>query len=333
MYINLAENYGATTEVGVNDQQTLRTAASSDVANCFGSAMMTTVTTPIDMRQIKSAGEEHACVQRTGRDNPFSFGRNWQDFVNQRLNSEREQIALRSLREFLELPDLQDYSFCDVGCGSGLFSLAAHRLGARHIISIDVDPFSVQCCQQLRQSVGAPENWTVAHGSVLSREFLVQFGQSDIVYAWGSLHHTGRMWEAIRNTSDLLLGARGRLYLSIYNRVEGRGSSDYWLRVKKRYNRSSKIGKLFLENVYALRYDIMPRLVRFQNPLTFINTYSRGRGMDYWTDVRDWLGGYPYECASADEIFNFCKRQLNLELVNLRVTNTLGTNEFLFSKK
>jgi len=284
------------------------------------------------MPKIKSAAKKHGCVQHTGHNISFSFGRNWQDFLDQHLNSEREQIALRSMTEFLELPDFRNYSFCDIGCGSGLFSLAAYRLGARNIISIDVDPFSVECCQQLRQSVGAPENWTVAHGSVLDQEFLARFGKSDIVYAWGSLHHTGRMWEAIRNASDLL-GPNGLFYLSIYNRVEGRGSSDYWLRVKKLYNRSSQTGKVLLEVAHALRSDIMPRLVRFQNPFIFINTYSRRRGMNYWTDVRDWLGGYPYECASADEIFHFCKRELNLELVNLRVTNTLGTNEFVFHKK
>ncbi|MGH9357095.1 MAG: hypothetical protein ACRD10_13270 [Terriglobia bacterium] len=75
------------------------------------------------------------------------------------------------------------------------------------------------------------------------------------------------------------------------------------------------------------------KIASFENPQTLFTQYAASRGMDYWTDIRDWLGGYPYEFATAGEIFRFATRDLGFDLVNLRSTNTLGTNEFLFCRR
>ena len=261
----------------------------------------------------------------------FSFGRNWQDFIENYLTSERVEQAINSLKEFLGVSTLHGRTFLDIGCGSGVFSLAAYRLGASRVVSFDVDPLASKCCQHLRQSSGTPANWRVAQGSVLDQEFLSRLDKADIVYAWGSLHHTGNMWQAIRNTAALV-NEDGVLFLSIYNRVEGRGSSAYWSRIKKLYNRVPTIGKRAVEAAYVLRYSILPEILRLRNPLAAFRNYGHDRGMSYWADLRDWLGGYPYEYAAADELFRFCNRDLGLHLINLRSTNTLGTNEFLFGK-
>jgi SAM-dependent methyltransferase len=262
----------------------------------------------------------------------FSFGRNWQQFVRKYLTAKRVEQAINSLKEFLEIPDLRDRTFLDLGCGSGLFSLAAHRLGASRIVSLDVDPLATACCKYLRNSSGDPANWTVLEGSVLDKNFLARVDKADIVYAWGSLHHTGSMWQAIRNASTLVEDG-GVFFLSIYNRVEGRGSSRYWLKVKRLYNQLPGFGKTALETAYLLRYGILPQLLRLRNPLTSFRNYGQGRGMNYFADMRDWLGGYPYEFASASEVFRFCNKDLGLGLINLRSTNTLATNEFLFRKQ
>ncbi|HUY14157.1 MAG TPA: class I SAM-dependent methyltransferase [Terriglobia bacterium] len=262
----------------------------------------------------------------------FSFGRNWQDFLEKHLTPGREQRALQSICEFLEVEDLKDRSFLDIGCGSGLFSLAAHRLGAQSIFSLDVDPFSVQCCQELKRRAGNPQNWTVEEGSILDATLLDHLPSADIVYAWGSLHHTGNMWQAIRNAASRVKKG-GLFYVTIYNRVEGRKGSEFWLRVKKRYNSSSTLVKRSMEWAYMLRFGLLSSLASFKSPAKFVRDYGRERGMSYWTDVRDWLGGYPYEFASVHEMFRFCTRELGMEMVNLRATNTTGTNDFLFRKR
>ncbi|MGH9376682.1 MAG: class I SAM-dependent methyltransferase [Terriglobia bacterium] len=261
----------------------------------------------------------------------FSFGRNWQDFVERRLNPEREQIATDSLKEFMEVEDLRGRSFLDIGCGSGLFSLGAYRLGARAITSIDVDPFSVRCCEELRRRAGEPPNWEIHEGSILDTAFLGSIPKADVVYAWGSLHHTGDMWQAIRNAASMV-EKNGLFYLSIYNKVPGRMGSELWLHVKRLYNRSPRSGKRLMEFAHFGRH-VVRKLASFENPRTLFTRYAADRGMDYWTDIRDWLGGYPYEFASTGEMFRFCTRELGFDLVNLHSTSTLGTNEFLFRRR
>jgi len=262
----------------------------------------------------------------------FSFGKNWQEYVEHQLTPEREGIALKHLKDSLARQDLRGLAFLDVGCGSGLFSLAAYRLGAERIISLDVDPFSVQCCQELRARAGQPAHWQVRHGSILDAPVVAGLDLADVVYAWGSLHHTGKMWEAIRNAGSRVRPG-GTLFLSIYNRVQGRGSSEYWLRIKKLYNRSSAPVKRLMEVAYSIRHGLLPQLLRLRNPARYFREYQQQRGMSFWIDAKDWLGGYPYEYADTGEILRFCSRELNMELLDLNPTNTTGTNEFRFRRK
>lgn len=281
---------------------------------------------------MEEAGKLDAQAQASAQEKiTFSFGRNWSDFVARHLTPEREEIARKSIIDFLELPDLRGRTFLDIGCGSGLFSLGALRLGASRIVSVDVDPFSVRSCEELKRRAGNPAQWDVVHGSILDSALVTRLSKADIVYAWGSLHHTGNMWQAIRNTASLVEPG-GLFYLSIYNKVLGRKGSEFWLRVKRLYNRSSRPTKLMLETAHFVRNGLLRKLVSFENPLTLFTQYGQGRGMSYWTDIRDWLGGYPYEFASTDEIFRFCTRELGMEMVNLKATNTTGTNDFLFRK-
>ena len=72
----------------------------------------------------------------------FAFGSNWQRFLSV-LDDERIAEAERSLSTMLEVNDLRGWSFLDIGSGSGLFSLAALRLGAERVHSFDFDPESV----------------------------------------------------------------------------------------------------------------------------------------------------------------------------------------------
>lgn len=265
------------------------------------------------------------------QDQTFSFGRNWQEFLAC-VNEDRKRIAEQSIRDFMKVDDLKGKTFVDVGCGSGLFSLAAHRLGAERIVSLDVDPFSVQCCRHLHEEANSPENWRIIEGSVLDADFVASLGQFDVVYSWGVLHHTGDMWTAIRHAAGLV-NDRGRFYLSIYNRKRGLFGSATWLCIKKLYNRMPGVGKKMMLWAY-MAYYFQSKLLRFKNPFRLIREYPKRRGMAWRTNLIDWIGGHPYEYATVQEIFDLvCHEIGGFTLSNLQTTRGLGTNSFLFDRR
>lgn len=250
----------------------------------------------------------------------FSFGENWLNYLEQ-----IDQSALDNARDGLAalLPDnaIEGKSFLDIGCGSGIHSLAATQLGASSIISIDVDPASVAACRQTRQQLGQPDGWQIHEGSILDQAFVDSLPTAEIVYSWGVLHHTGDMWTAISNASSLVK-TDGLFAIAIYNKTS---TSRFWLWYKRLYNRSNALVKQLL--VWAL---VLPRaavrLLRGKSPLR-----SR-RGMSVYYDAIDWAGGLPYEYATFDEIADFC-RDLGFRLVHSTRTSATGCNEFVFRKE
>lgn len=164
----------------------------------------------------------------------FAFGANWNRFLRH-VTEDRVRSAERSLTEFMDLENLQNRSFLDIGCGSGIFSYAAFRLGAERVVSFDQDPLLVECCAHLRREAGSPVNWEVHQASILDNDFTSRLGSFDVVYAWGTLQHTGKMWEALRHSTERVKTG-GYLYIAIYNQVEGMVGSKFWRKFKRGFN-------------------------------------------------------------------------------------------------
>ncbi len=110
----------------------------------------------------------------------FQFGANWEAFLGT-LNDQRIHEAEQSLKEMLGVDDLSGKRFLDMGSGSGLFSLAARRLGAK-VRSFDFDPQSVGCTRELKKRYYADDNdWMVEEGSVLDEKYVISLGKFDVV--------------------------------------------------------------------------------------------------------------------------------------------------------
>jgi len=105
------------------------------------------------------------------------------------------------------------------------------------------------------------------------------------------------------------------------------------LKIKKLYNSSPKMGKNVLEMLYIFA-SFAVTLIKLRNPITNIKNYGLNRGMNWRTDITDWLGGYPYEFATVDEIFAFMKTNFpDFNLVNIKKTNGgTGNNWYLFKR-
>ena len=256
----------------------------------------------------------------------FSFGKNWKNYLNS-LSIEKIQIAKQSLKDFLG--NITGKTCIDIGSGSGIFSYSMYALGVKEITSVDIDPFSLQCSNYLRSKVKNPERWNIYQGSILDKKFISQSGKYDIVYSWGVLHHTGNMWEAIKNAASLV-NDNGIFFLAIYNKTR---SSRFWLKVKKGYNLSPKIGKKLMNFLlFSGMYFILP-LLSLKNPLIRLKNYKKNRGMAPMTDVKDWLGGYPFEVATFKEIVTFINRiDQNFKLVKYNKVNpgVNANNELVF---
>lgn len=279
---------------------------------------------------MKEPKEQMQQVTKVAGTDRFGFGANWQKYLRT-VDEERIRAAEASLQEMLGLEDLKGRSFLDAGSGSGLFSLAAHRLGAR-VRSFDYDPDSVECTLQLRARYGAagPE-WLVERGDVLDAEYMSGLGSFDIVYSWGVLHHTGDMWSAIANTARLV-EVGGLFFVALYNDMGS--ESEKWLRIKKRYCALPRALRPGYAALAVAPYEVREfgrELLRLR-PTEYLRSWTRyrgRRGMSRWRDIVDWVGGLPYEYAGAAEVTEFLE-QLGFEVAKLRPTSGLGCNEFVF---
>lgn len=257
----------------------------------------------------------------------FSFGENWLAYVREDLSEDRIQMAVDSIKTFTGAADLQGRSFLDLGCGSGLFSLAAHRLGATKITSVDRDRASLEATCQLRRVVGAPPHWSVLQGDILDSAFVAKLSAADFVYCWGVVHHTGAMYRAIENVCQLVK-ADGLLELAVYNRQR---LSPAWHAIKRFYNRAPSVVQKSMVGSYGC-VSLASKVLRGENPLGFLRQYSvSSRGMSFKRDLADWLGGLPYEYATPEEIQAFVK-PLGFQLLNVKVVNNHGCNRFLFMR-
>jgi len=261
----------------------------------------------------------------------YAFGRNWQRFLHV-LDGDRIAATETYLRRLLEAERLDGRRFLDVGSGSGLSSLAARRLGAS-VHSFDADEASVACTAELRRRHDATDAaWRVEHGSVLDEEYMRALGTFDVVHAWGVLHHTGAMWRALENVL-IPLAPGGRLIVTIYN-DQGRRSRA-WRAVKRTYNRLPGAARVLygagvigaIEGRAAVRHLLTLRPHVYVREWT---RYGQYRGMTRLYDWIDWIGGYPFEVARPEEIFDFYRRR-GLSLSRLHTTSGPGCNEFVFT--
>ncbi|MFC1662954.1 class I SAM-dependent methyltransferase [Patescibacteria group bacterium] len=250
----------------------------------------------------------------------FDFGKNWRNYSKSLTKTEFDE-AIKSLEQLFGPRRLSNKSFIDIGCGSGIFSIGAHQLGAKPVIGIDVLPSSIQC--SIENAVKYNINDIKFKKLSALDPQITALGKFDIVYAWGSLHHTGDMWQAIDNATKLV-HLDGLLMLAIYNK---NFMSPFWKIEKWLYHHSPRIIKWLIELFYFILVAPLKILIyrrRF---------FKKKRGMKFYYDAIDWLGGYPYEYATKSEVIEFLNRRGFKLLKVIPPLGISGCNQFVFQSK
>jgi 2-polyprenyl-3-methyl-5-hydroxy-6-metoxy-1,4-benzoquinol methylase len=259
----------------------------------------------------------------------FDFGKNWQEFSEQALSEKNIKQAAKEFGCLFEGILLEDRTFLDIGFGQGLSLLLATRKGAC-TFGNDINPLCAQVLDYNRRKFPDIESREipVVVGSFLKRqtiealENLTPEKKFDIVHSWGVLHHTGEMWKAIEH-AVMLVAPDGHFVLAIYNR---HWTAPIWKRIKLAYIGSPAVLRNLMVWLY-LGASAIKMLAVGENP------FVRQRGMDIYYDAVDWVGGYPYEYASREEIVAFMQKKGFALTKFIPTRGFTGCNEFVFHKQ
>jgi 2-polyprenyl-3-methyl-5-hydroxy-6-metoxy-1,4-benzoquinol methylase len=262
----------------------------------------------------------------------FDFGENWSRFSSNALSPERVRQARADFATLMDRAgiDLQGQAFLDIGFGQGLSLLTACSMGAS-ATGCDINPLCAQVLQRNREFFPDAANSaiSVVSGSILEPGIVEELRQKspgkegfDVVHSWGVLHHTGNMWEAIGNAVSLVRPG-GKLVIALYNR---HWSSPAWGLIKRTYvslpgyAQKALVGLLY-PVIFGAKWVVTRR-----SPL------AMDRGMDFYYNVIDWVGGYPYEYASRSEIIRFVEGKGFAMRATIPAAVPTGCNEFAFER-
>jgi len=229
----------------------------------------------------------------------FAFGENWRSY-SATIDEAKVESAVENLSRLLGKGSLEGLSFLDIGCGSGIHSLAALRLGAQKVVAVDIDPVSVETCKKVLSQWTRSGDWECRVSSVF--DLPAQLKQRfDVVYSWGVLHHTGDMWRAVETAAAFARADKGLVALALYKKTP---LCHLWKTEKRIYCHLPTVLQLPILMVYSMM-NLSRMALRGKNPFSHVKEYQRKRGMNFWHDEHDWLGGYPYESALPEQVTQF----------------------------
>lgn len=260
----------------------------------------------------------------------FDFGANWSDYSHNAATRERAAQARAQFAALLSGVALPGATFLDIGFGQGFSLLSARSLGAR-ALGCDINPKCHEVIERNRDlfpEAGA-QPIPLQVGSILddavvdalrTRPEAVPSGY-DVVHSWGVLHHTGDMRRAIANAASLVRPG-GTFVIAIYNR---HWSSPAWLAIKATYVRSPR----WLQR--AMVGALYPVIWLAKLAVTGKNPKAMDRGMDFFYDVVDWVGGYPYEYGTIGEVARLVGSDFTL-VRSIAARVPTGCNEMVFRR-
>lgn len=229
----------------------------------------------------------------------FAFGKNWLDYAK-KIDENRISQAVADLQRLSGRLRFDGLSFLDIGSGSGLHSLAAIRMGAARVIGVDIDDDSVAASRNTIAKF-APDHINVRFDNISVFDMTEDsYGNFDVIYSWGVLHHTGDMYRALTSAASLVT-VNGLFMIALYRKTP---FCPMWRIIKQWYSSATPHAQRRAIQVRLILQRLLFR-VKGRDLDEHIRTYSERRGMDFYNDIHDWMGGYPYESISPEECHTF----------------------------
>ncbi len=225
----------------------------------------------------------------------FAFGKNWLDYA-QKIDEAKIAQAVSDLQRLSGRNRFDGLSFLDIGCGSGLHSLAAIRMGAVRVVGVDIDPDSVEASRitLARFAPKADAQFDVVSVFDMRPE---TYGDFDWVYSWGVLHHTGDMRRALMVAASLVKPGGG-VMVALYKKTR---FCSLWRVIKRWYSTATPLAQRRAMRVRTGLQRFFMERIGGGSLDEYIGNYGTSRGMDFYNDLHDWMGGYPYESISPEE--------------------------------
>jgi len=124
--------------------------------------------------------------------------------------------SLKHWQIFFTDQDVEDKYVLDAGCGTGIFSLIFSKKGAKKVEGIDISEGSLDKALSLKKKFKI-QNIDFKREDMLQISFKDK--TFDIVWAWGSIHHTTAPLKAVEELIRVLK-RDGSLLLAVYNKTK-----------------------------------------------------------------------------------------------------------------
>jgi 2-polyprenyl-6-hydroxyphenyl methylase/3-demethylubiquinone-9 3-methyltransferase len=140
------------------------------------------------------------------------------------------------------------------------------------------------------------------------------------------------MWKAVERAA-MFVKTGGQLALAIYAKTP---LDSAWKMEKRIYSSSPASVQWLLRQSFVAAL-MAAKTLRGKNPMVIFRE-SLARGMNLSHDVHDWLGGYPYETATAEELNSRICALGFTEERSFRIPDSIGLlgsgcHEFVFLRR
>ncbi len=266
----------------------------------------------------------------TERETHFEFGENWKNY-SKTIDQKRINSAIEGVKKLF--PDgLAGKTFLDIGCGSGLHSLAALSLGAASVTAVDIDENSVSTTQELLTKYAPGSEMEPRRLRLFSTRRQMRLARSTSSIP-GVCCITPATCGEQSNVQLNFVNSGGQFAIAIYSATS---CDSMWKAEKKFYSRAPRPIQWTIWQIYMAAF-LTAKTLLGRNPISYVRNYSEMRGMNFSHDAHDWLGGYPYETATATEIHDrICKmgftEKRSFPLPVSRGLFGSGCHEFVFQK-